>query len=49
MAECLPCNICTPCKICGHSIARNTGYVVLPSPWGVDVQHKAGQCMTPKK
>lgn len=38
-----------PCKNCGHDIARNQGYVLVPTPWGVDTRHKDGECITPAK
>ena len=35
------------CQTCGHSIARHQGYVLVPTPWGVESRHKDGQCVTP--
>lgn len=34
------------CTLCGVQLARFKGYVITPTPWGVEYTHKQGECPT---
>lgn len=32
------------CRLCGFQLARFKGYVIVPTAWGIEHEHKPGDC-----